>query len=70
MEDKRFSEMQVTLDNTMANIQNLHIQSTGGNIMNLRDAIIGLQTVYNTLSDIIKEQAAGGVTDGRETDTK
>lgn len=63
MEDKRIPKMQEMLEDVLMKIQNLYIQATGGNVVNLYESIIKLQTVYNTLSNMLKEQQETGVND-------
>lgn len=48
--------MQETLEEAMLKIQNLYIQATGGNIVNVYETIVKLQIVYNTLKNMQEEQ--------------
>lgn len=62
--DKRIPKMQEMLEEVLTKIQNLYIQSTGGNVVNLYEAIVKLQIVYNTLGNMKEEQEAGVGDDG------
>ena len=62
--DKRIPKMQEMLEEVLTKIQNLYIQSTGGNVVNLYEAIVKLQIVYNTLGNMKEEQETGVGDDG------
>jgi hypothetical protein len=64
MVDKRIPKMQEMLEDVLMKIQNLYIQATGGNVVNLYESIIKLQTVYNTLSNIKEQQETGAGDNG------
>jgi hypothetical protein len=69
VEDVRISKMQEMLENTAGKIQSLHITATVGNVTAIKEAIVNLQAVYNTLAIMQDEQReTGGDENGRETD--
>jgi len=71
--DKRIPKMQETLEEAMLKIQNLYIQATGGNIVNVYETIVKLQIVYNTLKNMQEEQQEtemGGNDDGNGNERK